>query len=279
MSRTLIIAVAVLAVFACAFATAEAPAAAVEPRFAEAEMEDQAVVAEQQAEFESTLEADEIEDEAEEEEEESDEESDEAEDESEEEEADESEEEESEEAETESESEEEEESEEEADEESEEEADEESEEEESETEFVLAELQDSAVSTGFMEMTAKFVPTAPRTAEHLVHSASSETAAIAKQHYMAGHADGFMAASASANSEEEESEDGEALVETEAEAEADTENPVYVASSGASYYGSYPTYAGVTYTPGGGIPVPPQLPTWLPPPPYITPVAAKGSDE
>jgi len=277
MSRTLIIAVAVLAVFACAFATAETPAAAVEPRFAEAEMEDQAVVAEQQAEFESTLEADEIEDEAEEEE--SDEESDEAEDESEEEEADESEEEESEEAE----SEEEEESEEEADEESEEEADEESEDEseeeesETETEFVLAELQDSAVSTGFMEMTAKFVPTAPRTAEHLVHSASSETAAIAKQHYMAGHADGFMAASASANSEEEESEDGEALVETEAE--ADTENPVYVASSGASYYGSYPTYAGVTYTPGGGIPVPPQLPTWLPPPPYITPVAAKGSDD
>jgi len=132
------------------------------------------------------------------------------------------------------------------------------------------------VSTGFMEMTAKFVPTAPRTAEHLVHSASSETAAIAKQHYMAGHADGFMAASAP-NSEEEESEDGEALVETEAE--ADTENPVYVASSGAQYYGSYPTYAGVTYTPGSGIPVPPQLPTWLPPPPYITPVAAKDADE
>jgi len=274
MSRTLIIAVAVLAVFACAFATAETPAAAVEPRFAEAEMEDQAVVAEQQAEFESTLAADEIEDEAEEEEEEAEEEeeSDEAEDESSDEEA--------EEEESEAESEEEEESEEEADEESEEEADEESEdeseEEESETEFVLAELQDSAVSTGFMEMTAKFVPTAPRTADHLVHSASSETAAIAKQHYMAGHADGFMAASS--NAEEDESEDGEeALVETEAE--ADTENPVYVASSGAQYYGSYPTYAGVTYTPAAGIPVPPQLPTWLPPPPYITPAPVKGGDD
>ncbi len=61
------------------------------------------------------------------------------------------------------------------------------------------------------------------------------------------------------------------MVETDASAEADAENPVYVASNGASYTGSYPTYAGLSFgAVGAGIPVPPQLPTWLPPPPYVT---------
>jgi len=264
MSRTLIV-VAVLAMFvACAFATAEVSVAV-----AESEVEDQSVLAAQQAAFEATLDADEIE------------ESDQAEDESEEGEGEESEEESEEESdeESEDESEEETESEDESEEEteeeseSEEEADEESEEEESEeseTEYVLAELQDNAVTTGFMEMTAKFVPTESRTADHLVHSASSEVDAIAKQNYLSGHADGFAAAS---------------LVETEAEAETESETeaeggPVYVSSNGAQYYGAYPTYAGVSVSPlAGGIPVPPQLPTWLPPPPYITPVADKGSKD
>jgi hypothetical protein len=266
--------VVALALIACTFVAAQSVEVA--PRFAEAEVEDQAVLAEQQKAFESSLESSQIEDEAE------------AEDESEEEAEDESEEE----AEAESEEEADEEDEEEADEESEEEADEESEEEEeesdeseeSETEFVLAELSDNAITTGFMEMTATFKPVEPVEAHHMVHSLASHQLAVAQQEYSVGYAHGQSdaAIAAASTSDESEAEAEASFVEAKSEAETDSEHaPVqYIASNGQPYFASYPAHVASVQPYYGGVPMPPQLPTWLPPPPYITPVIpAGGKDE
>jgi hypothetical protein len=281
--RAIVLAVAICALFAASFAVAQDAAVAEAPRFAAAEHEDAAVVAEQEAEFEATLAGEEEADEEGEGEEESDE--------AEEEETDEAEEESAEEAEEEAgEEETSEEGEEEADEETDEEADEDSSEEEADEEsdaesegnpdFVLAELKDNAVMTGFMEMVAAFVPTAARAAEHLVHSLSSEQAAAADQQYAAGyahgHADGWTTAQTKpAASEEEESDEAETNEEGEAAfvEGASKASPVYT----SQYYAGYPS-AGVYYQPYHAIPAPPQLPSWLPPPPYIMPVAPKGKD-
>jgi len=284
MSRTVLV-VAALALLACTFVSAQADVAA--PRFAEAETEDSAVLASQQAEFEASLDVSQIEDEAEEEDEAVDE--DEAEDEEEAEDEAEAEDETEDEADEEAEDEEEDEVDEEAedeeaaDEEAEdedEEAEEESEEEE--TEFVLAELSDNAVSTGFMEMTATFKPTESRVAEHLVHSLDSHQLAVAEQEYSVGYAHGHADASSNAEEADEEDSDAEpALVE--AEAEADAENPAavqYIASNGQPYFASYPAHVATVAPYMGAVPMPPQLPSWLPPPPYITPLPAKaGKDE
>jgi len=138
-----------------------------------------------------------------------------------------------------------------------------------------------------MEMTAEFVPTPARAAEHMVHSLSSEQAAMAQQEYLTGyghgHADGFIAA---APKEEAAFVETGAKAETETESETDSSSeaeyvtPSYVSSNGAAYYGSYPSHAAsIVYQPAftGAVPMPPQLPTWLPPPPYITPVAPAAS--
>jgi len=164
----------------------------------------------------------------------------------------------------------------------EEEAEEEGEEEE--TEFVLAELSDNAVSTGFMEMTATFKPTESRVAEHLVHSLDSHQLAVAAQEYSTGYAHG-VADSAPAPAESEEEEEAEpALVEADAEAETETEadseyagGVQYIASNGQPYFASYPAHTATVAPYMGAVPMPPQLPTWLPPPPYITPVAAPAA--
>jgi len=279
--RAIVLAVAICALFA-AVAVAQDAAVVEAPRFATAEHEDSAVLAEQEAEYESTLGEEEADEESADEEEETDEEG----------EADEAEEEETDEAEDEEEGSDEADEEGEADEESaDEEAEEESSEEESEEaesegnpDFVLAELKDNAVMTGFMEMVAAFVPTAARAAEHLVHSLSSEQAAAADQQYAAGyahgHADGWTTAQTKpANAEEEESGEGEAEAE-ETEEGAFVEgsakaHPVYTSQY---YAGGYPT-AGVYYQPYHAIPAPPQLPSWLPPPPYIMPVAPAGKGD
>ena len=317
MSRALVVAIAVLALFACTFASAQEVAA---PRFAEVEAEDAAVLAEQQKAFEATLDQSQIEeedsDESESESEDADEESadeedadeadeeSEAEDESEEEEsadeesedlallevADENAEEAEAEAEEEESSEDEEsdEAEEEADEEAEEEseAEDESEEEESdeaeeeeesegeaETEFVLAELQENYLTTGFMETAAEFKPTQPVAAEHLVHSLSSHQQAIAQQEYVTGYAHGH----ADAVSADEEGE--ASFVEADAAADAEHPSATYVSSNGQPYYASYPAHVANIQPFYGGVPVPPQLPSWLPPPPYVTPVAPKDKSE
>lgn len=276
--RVAVVAIAVLALFACTFASAQEA-----PRFAEVEAEDAAVLAEQQKAFEASLDQSQIVEED----------SDEAEDADEEEEADEEEaddeadeedaallevadeEEADEESEAEAEDEEADEESEESDSESEDESEDEdeSEEEESEaeaeTEFVLAELQENYLPTGFMEMTAEFKPTAPVAAEHLVHSLSSHQQAVAQQEYAAGYAHGQAEAS---------------FVETEAEAEAETEadaehpGATYVSSNGMPYYASYPAHVAQIQPYYSGVPMPPQLPAWLPPPPYITPVAPKDKD-
>jgi len=278
--RAIVLAIAVLALFACT-SVAQETAVAEAPRFAEAEHEDAASLAEQEAEFDSLVsgEADEEADESElegEEEEEAEEEdqadeevedADEAEEESEEtdeadEEADESDE---------------------AEEESEEESDEEA---EDSSDYVLAELKDNAVMTGFMEMIAKFIPTAPRTAEHMVHSLSSHQQAAADQQYAYGYAHGHADAMTTGNTEEESDEETDVEADGEGEeteeasfvegsAKAETDAPVYT----AQYYAGYPSVGGVYYQPHYPSPMPPQLPTWLPPPPYITPVAPKSADE
>lgn len=292
MRAVAVVAIAVLALFACTFASAQEVAA---PRFAEVEAEDAAVLAEQQKAFEESLDqsqiveedADESEDESEDEDEAEDESEDEAEDEAEaDEEADEedaallevadeeeAEEEESEEEADESEEEDSEESEDEAEEEESDEAEEESEEEESEaeaeTEFVLAELQENYLPTGFMEMTATFKPSAPVAAEHLVHSLSSHQQAVAQQEYSTGYAHGHADASFV---------ETEAEAETEADAEAEHPGATYVSSNGMPYYASYPAHVAQIQPYYSGVPMPPQLPAWLPPPPYITPVAPKDKD-
>jgi len=282
--RTIVLAIAVLALFACTFTVAEENAVSDAPRFAEVEHEDAATLSEQEAEYNALIASDEEEgeeegeDEADEEVDEEAEEADEAEGEeeveadSEEEEADETEDEEAAEDE-------------EADEDNEEEEEEESDEaEEAESEgnsdYVLAELKDNAVMTGFMEMIARFVPTAARTAEHMVHSLSSHQQAAAEQQYAYGYAHGHADASAAqtkADDEdtdtEEESEEADEASFVEGSAKAESEVPVYT----AQYYAGYPNVAGVYYHPYGPIPAPPQLPTWLPPPPYITPAPSKAA--
>jgi flagellar biosynthesis GTPase FlhF len=264
MSRAVVY-IAILALFACAFATAQEASVADAPRFAETE--DSAVIAEQQAEFEATLDESQVEDEAEEEDEEEAE--DEADEESEEEEEEETEDEASEEDAAEDE---------EADEEESEEEEEEEEEESDEaedTEFVLAELQDNAKMTGFMETVAHFKPVPAITADHLVHSLSSESQAAAAQQYSVGYGHGVMAAKAAQNPEEHteevEDEEGASFVENTSDAE-------YIASNGQPYYAQYPAHFS-TYNPSGWTPPPPQLPAYLPPPPYITPAPVKGGKD
>lgn len=277
--RTIVLAIAVLALFACTFTIAQETAVSDSPRFAEMEHEDATTLAEQEADYDSMVSNEEGEDEAEEEGEEEEEEADQSDEEAEAEEEETDESEESDEAEAEEgESEE---SAEAADEEEAEETDEEEDEAESEgnADYVLAELKDNAVMTGFMEMIAHFVPTAARTAEHMVHSLSSHQQAAAQQHYAYGYAHGHADAVAATNDNEEtDEEDSEQASFVEGSAKAESESPVYT----AQYYAGYPSVAGVYYQPMHPIPAPPQLPTWLPPPPYITPApskAAKGGDE
>jgi hypothetical protein len=291
-----IVVVALLALFACTFTVAQETAVADAPRFAETEHEDAATLAEQEADWSAMVagdteeadEADEVEAEEEADEEvEADEEADEEVDEADEAEADEEVEEEAdEEAEEadEAEAEEEVEDETEADEEDQNESEDEVEEESENTDFVLAELKDNAVMTGFMEMMAKFVPTAARAADHMVHSLSSHQQAQADQQYAYGYAHGHADASSVKETDEEEGEEAEeeadeaSFVEGGAKAESE-HHPVYT----AQYYAGYPHVAGVYYQQHYPIPAPPQLPTWLPPPPYITPVETKdkegGGDE
>jgi len=275
--------VVALALIACTFVAAQS--AEVAPRFAEAEVEDQAVLAEQQKEFEASLESSQIEDEAEADDEAEDESEEEAEDESEEESEEEADEEADEENEEEAdeEAEDEEEADEEADEESEEEEEESDESEAEETEFVLAELSDNAINTGFMEMTSTFKPVEAVEAHHMVHSLASHQLAVAQQEYAVGYAHGQSDAAIAGASNADESEDEEAsFVEAKSESETDAEHaPVqYIASNGQPYFASYPAHVASVQPYYGGVPMPPQLPTWLPPPPYITPVIpAGGKDE
>jgi hypothetical protein len=324
MKVAVLLALLALAVFAMPCARAQENA--VDPtRFAETESEDQQVLAAQADEFESALgdslaaseegeeesENDEEVEGEEEVEEEADEEADEdieAEDEVEDTEADEEADEDSEEVEDESE--------ETAEESSEEESEEQDGETEAESEgnpdYVLAELQDSPVSTGFMEMTSSFVASAPRAAEHLIHSLSSQQAAAAQQEYLTGythgHSDGLMVAThvgpagpaAKATEEEEDSDEADSLMETKAKATANgapinwstfPAQPLYGAQYGAYAYAGAPMvpnapYYSHEYHPsavGAGhfVPPPPPLPTWLPPPPYVTPAkpAKEGAEE
>jgi len=136
-------------------------------------------------------------------------------------------------------------------------------------------LKDDARSTGFMEMSARFVPTESRVAEHLVHSISSHQQAIAQQEYVKGYAHGHAdGASVTAAADDEDEEPAFVEADAEAETESESEQPTYIASDGSSYYGTYPPHA-VSLQPfyGGGTPAPPQYPAYLPPPPYVTPVA------
>jgi len=285
---------ALCALFAVAKAeevqTTAAPAVAEATRFAETESEDQAVLAEQEEMFEDALDLDEAEDEAEEESEEDLEDEADADEEVEEETEDETEDEEEgsdEEAEeTDAEAEE---SEEEAETESEEE-DTEAEEDEGESdEFVLAELQDNPKFTGFMQMTAEFVPTEAAEADHLVHSLSSHQQAAAYQQYTFGYAHGQADAAAAtapaphASEEEEGEEEAEEGEEAEVSFVEASGAPVPVygfpgqfpsgidGSHGTHYYGQASPY--YSYAPP-----PPPMPTYLPPPPYVPPVPAAGAD-
>jgi hypothetical protein len=280
--------VALLALFACTFTVAQETAVADAPRFAETEHEDATTLAEQEADWSAMVAADTDEaDEADEGEAEADEEADEEVDEEADEEADEESEEEADE-ESEDESGEEEADESEAEDESEEEADEEA---EDRSDYVLAELKDNAVMTGFMEMVSQFIPTAARAADHMVHSLSSHQQAAADQQYAFGYAHGHADAMSNTakDGEEESEEEGE---EAAAEEEEGEEASSFVEGSAKAeeqhslypvpYYGGYPSVAGVYYQPHYPSMVPPQLPTWLPPPPYITPVPDKkdkGGDE
>jgi hypothetical protein len=270
--------VVALALIACTFVAAQS--AEVAPRFAEAEVEDQAVLAEQQKTFEASLESSQIEDEAEAEDEAADESEEEAEGEAEEESEEDEEADEEDEEEADEEAEDEEEADEEADEESEEEEEESDESEADNTEFVLAELSDNAISTGFMEMTATFKPVEPVEAHHMVHSLASHQLAVAQQEYAVGYAHGQSdaAIAAASNADESEDEAEASFVEANSEAETDAEHaPVqYIASNGQPYFASYPAHVATVQPYYGGVPMPPQLPTWLPPPPYITPVAPAG---
>jgi len=279
-----IVLVALLALFACTFTVAQETAVADAPRFAE--QEDAATLAEQEAEYNAMVsgeseeeeadETDEVDAEAEEEVDEADEAEEEAEDEAEVDEADETEAEEEEAVEEEAD--EEADAEDEVDEQNEEEAEESSE----NTDYVLAELKDNAVMTGFMEMIAKFVPTAARSAEHMVHSLSSHQQAAAEQQYAVGYAHGHSDAAIikADHTDSDETDVDEEDTETDSdeasfvEDGSKAEHPVYT----AQYYAGYPSVAGVYYQPHYPTPAPPQLPTWLPPPPYITPVETKAKD-
>jgi len=288
---------ALCALFAVSMAqdaqSAVAPAA--ESRFAETESEDAAVLAAQEQEFEDALDTDEEEEAADEETEEADEEGEEAEEETEEESEDEA----AEESDVEEESEDaaEDETEEDAEEDAEvadefeDEGEEEAEDEGADDGFVLAELQENPTFTGFMQMTAEFVPVEAEEAEHLVHSLSSHQQALAAQEYSVGYAHGVAAAAAPApqdveeSEDEEEAEDGEeaAFVEGQATAKG-SPRPVYgfpgQFPNGIAYsmestghaFAARPYYTSVA-------PPPPPVPTWLPPPPYVPPVPAAGGKD
>jgi len=158
----------------------------------------------------------------------------------------------------------------------------------------LAELQDNPKFTGFMQMTAHFIPTESAEAEHLVHSLSSHQQALAHQQYTAGYAHGMADATAPAPKAQEGEEDEQDSEEEEAE---EGEEAAFVEQSGSprpvyGFPGQFPTIAGYNSGPTGHgfiarpyytsvAPPPPPVPTWLPPPPYIppAPAAAGGKDD
>jgi len=294
--KAAIVALVLCALFAVSFANAQSgPAEAA--RFAETDAEDAGVLAEQEQMFEDSLDLDETEDEDESEiqsaDEDEAEDQDEVEGEDEDEAEDEGEDEEETEEEQEAEADEEEAAEDEQEEEAEEEDEQEDEQEEGTEAFVLAELLDNPKFTGFMQMTAEFIPTESAEAEHLVHSLSSHQQALAHQQYSVGYAHGMADATAPAAPKAKEDEEDEQDADEE-EAE-EGEEAAFVEQSGSpqpvyGFPGQFPTIAGYNSGPTGHgfiarpyytsvAPPPPPVPTWLPPPPYIPPAPAAGGKD